>query len=413
MTPTHLIGCTPRRLAPCILLLLAATVLLALFARSASAHQVGQSYLYLQVYEQSLTGRFEVPLVNFNPALGLEGTAREITPENYPDHVDFLWDYFHDHVTIYANGEALPLTFRDAHYLGTTSQFVVMDFDIGGYDAVPERLSFDYNVLFDEDPSHRGFVLIETNWATGTFANESGISLVFSPDARQDTLDLTTRDRWRGFVAVVGLGIDHIWEGIDHILFLMALLLPAVMRRDEDNRWQPIERFGPALINVVKIVTAFTVAHSVTLSLAALGLVELPGRLVEVIIAGSIAIAAADILFPVFRGRVWVVVFGFGLFHGFGFAGALSEMGVFGEHVWLPLLAFNLGVEIGQVVIVAIAFPILFLLRRLVLYPRALMPLGAVALILVSLAWVAERSLDFTFREVARDIVHEFVPPES
>ncbi len=127
----------------------------------------------------------------------------------------------------------------------------------------------------------------------------------------------------------------------------------------------------------------------------------------EVIIAGSIAIAAADILVPIFRGRIWLVVLGFGLFHGFGFAGALGEMGVFGEHVWLPLLAFNLGVEIGQVVIVAIIFPILYLLRNLALYRKLVMPAGAVFLILISLVWVTERStdIDIPLSELAQPIV--------
>ncbi len=144
--------------------------------------------------------------------------------------------------------------------------------------------------------------------------------------------------------------------GFDHVMFLVALLLPSVLVR-KDGRWREIADFGPALINVVKIVTAFTVAHSVTLTLAALGIVHLPGRLVEVVIAASIAIAAADILFPVFRGRIWLVVFGFGLFHGFGFAGALEEMGVLREHLALSLFGFNLGVELGQLAIVVAALP--------------------------------------------------------
>ncbi len=376
--------------------------------RSAEAHTVGQSYFYLQVFENSLSGRFEIALVNLNPALGLSGTAQEITPENYRDHVQFLQDYFRDHVALSADGKPLTIDYTRAGYLGTKSQYVTLSFDITGAETVPDTLDITYDVLFDEDPDHRGFLLIESNWATGTFANEDGISLAFSPDQRVDSISLTSRDRWRGFIAVVWLGMEHIWEGIDHILFLLALLLPAVMRR-EDGRWQPIDRFGPALLNVVKIVTAFTVAHSVTLSLAALGIIELPGRLVEVVIAASIAIAAADILVPIFRGRVWLVVLGFGLFHGFGFAGALSEMGVFGEHLWLPLLAFNLGVELGQIVIVALLFPLLFALRKLLVYRRVIMPVGAVLLIVLSMIWVAERSLDVSVGDMARSTVNSIL----
>ena len=369
-----------------------ALTLLAALPSTVAAHFVGQSYLYLQVTESDLTGRFEIALEDLNPALGLSGTPREITAGNVREHLDFLRDYVSRNIVITTSGTPLDITFLDTDKpIG--AGYVRLPIDISGYDAVPEQLTFEYSILFDEDPTHQGFVLIESNWATGTFANEAGISLVFSPEDRSDTLDLTTRGRWKGFVAVVKLGMEHIWEGVDHILFLIALLLPAVMKR-EDGQWKPVESFGPALINVVKIVTAFTVAHSVTLSLAALGLVELPSRLVEIVIALSITIVAVDILRPIFHSRVWLVVLGFGLFHGFGFAGALSEMGVFGEYVWLPLLAFNLGVEIGQIVIVAIVFPILYLLRRFVLYPRLFMPAGALFLIAVSLAWVTERTFD-------------------
>jgi hypothetical protein len=360
-------------------------------AVDARAHNLGESYLYLQVYEDRVTGRFEIALEDLNPALGLAGSGLEITAENVDERIDFLEDYYREKVTISAGPRVLPISFTAHDVLAARGGFVRLSFALEGLDGVPEELTFDYSVLFDEEPGHRGFLLVEHNWATGTFANESTISLVFSPSSRRQVFDLTTAGRWRGFVAVVVLGMEHIWMGFDHVLFLFALLLPAVLRR-EDGSWQEVVRFAPALLNVVKIVTAFTVAHSVTLSLAALGLVRLPGALVEVVIAASIAIAAADILLPLFRGRVWLVVFGFGLFHGFGFAGALSEMGVLGEHLGLSLFAFNLGVEIGQVVIVAILFPLLFLLRRTTLYRRALLPVAACGMILVSGVWVVERT---------------------
>ena len=149
---------------------------------------------------------------------------------------------------------------------------------------VPERLTIDYRVLFDQVPGHRGFLLVEHNWATGTFANEGRISLIFSPGSTRQEFDIASGGRLRGFLAVVWLGTDHIWMGFDHVMFLVALLLPAVLVR-RGGRWREGANFMPALINVVKIVTAFTVAHSVTLTLASLGLVHLPGRLVEVVIA--------------------------------------------------------------------------------------------------------------------------------
>jgi hypothetical protein len=356
------------------------------------AHTVGQSYVYLRIYEHDVAGRFEVSLADFNRALGLTGTDREVTGDTLDRHVPMLQEYYRRHVRISDGHRELPYTFTEHGYLKARGGYALLSFDIAGLDAPPPLLRFEYSVLFDEDPQHRGFLLVEYNWATGTFANESHVSAVFTPTSRTQDLVVTSEGRLRGFLGITWLGVEHIWMGFDHVLFLVALLLPAVLRR-EGRAWREIDRFGPALLNVVKIVTAFTVAHSLTLSLAALGHVTLPGRLVEVAIAASIAIAAADILVPVFRGRVWIIVFGFGLFHGFGFAGALAEMGVLGEHLGLSLFGFNLGVEIGQVVIVALLFPLLFAVRQLAMYRSVALPAAAVLMILVSSAWVVQRAM--------------------
>jgi hypothetical protein len=145
----------------------------------------------------------------------------------------------------------------------------------------------------------------------------------------------------------------------------------------------------------------------VTLSLASLGVLELPSRLVEVVIAASIAIAAADLLVPIFRGRIWWVVVGFGFFHGFGFAGALSEMGILHENLGLSLFGFNLGVEIGQIAIVAVLVPVLFMVRRLAIYRKLAIPAAAVFMILVSGAWVVERAfgVDLPIRELVMPLI--------
>lgn len=396
----------PRTLRGCFLVILAA-----LGSAEVRAHTLGESYLYLQIYQDRVSGRFEIAFSDLNPALGLSGTDLELTLENFGDRVGFLKDYYLEHVTISDTRGPLPIHFKAHRVLEVGEGYALLPFDLGGLDEVPDVLTIDYSVLFDEEPSHRGFLLVEYNWATGTFANENRISLVFSPSSRRQDFDLTSSGRWRGFTAVVRLGVEHIWEGVDHILFLVALLLPAVLRREEKS-WREVERFMPALVHVVKIVTGFTLAHSVTLSLAALGLVHLPGRLVEVVIAASIAIAAADLLVPLFKQRIFWVVVGFGLFHGFGFAGALSEMGVLKEHLGLSLFAFNLGVEIGQVAIVAALVPILFLLRRLTVYRTVAVPVAAASMILIAGAWVVERAfdVDIPIRELLPPAVQKVIP---
>lgn len=357
------------------------------------AHNLGESYLYLSIYQSGLTGRFEISLEDLNKGFKLAGTGREITAANLDQHAEFLKQYYREHVTVEAGGRPLSIRFTGHSVLDVNGGFVLLPIEFDGLAGVPDRLTIDYRVLLNEVPGHRGFLLVEHNWATGTFANEGRISLVFSPGSTRQDFDIVSGGRLRGFLAVVWLGTDHIWMGFDHVMFLVALLLPAVLVR-RDGRWREGANFIPALVNVVKIVTAFTVAHSVTLTLASLGLVHLPGRLVEVVIAASIAIAAADLVFPVFRGRIWLVVFGFGLFHGFGFAGALEEMGLLRENLGLSLFGFNLGVELGQLAIVVVLFPILFAFRRLSVYRQLALPAAAAAMIVISIGWVVERAFD-------------------
>ena len=187
-------------------------------------------------------------------------------------------------------------------------------------------------------------------------------------------------------------GVAHIFSGIDHVLFLLALLLPAVLRRERDG-WRPIETFRPALRETLFVVSAFTAAHSITLGLAALKLVQLPSRWVESIIALSVLLAALNNLVPLFRGRQWAFAFAFGLLHGFGFAGALVDLGLPATRPAGALVAFNLGVETGQLAIVAAALSLAYAVRRTRAYPRLGLAAGSAAIAVLAATWVVERAL--------------------
>jgi xanthosine utilization system XapX-like protein len=197
--------------------------------------------------------------------------------------------------------------------------------------------------------------------------------------------------QWRTFVRE---GVVHIWMGYDHILFLLALLLPAVLRRD-GARWREVEGFRPAFYQVLKVVTAFTLAHSITLSLAALEIVRLPTRLVESVIAGSVALVAANNLRPMFGDKSWLVAFGFGLVHGFGFANVLGEIELPPGALALGLVGFNVGVELGQLAIVGAFLPLAFAARRSWLYQSVTFKLGSAGIVLVAMGWLTERALDW------------------
>ena len=186
-------------------------------------------------------------------------------------------------------------------------------------------------------------------------------------------------------------GLRHILGGYDHVLFLLCLLLPAVMRRTATG-WQPVERLGQAIIPVALIVTAFTVAHSVTLTLASLKLLSLSSSFIEPAIAVTIVLAALDNLMPIFRGRRTVVTFVFGLIHGFGFASVLGELDLpTGQFAW-ALFQFNLGIELGQLCIVVVAVTALFAFRHRAWYPTAVIRGGSLVAIALGALWFIERT---------------------
>jgi hydrogenase/urease accessory protein HupE len=200
---------------------------------------------------------------------------------------------------------------------------------------------------------------------------------VFTPEHREAALHFGETPVWRATGGFIALGIRHILTGYDHMLFLLSLLM-----------------LGGSLRSLLKIVTAFTVAHSITLSLAVLGLVALPSRWVESAIALSITYVAAENVLQgnASIGRRWLVTFGFGLVHGLGFASALQEMHLPRTNIAASLVGFNLGVEIGQVAVVGLAFLALDAIRRCDWTP-AFRRWVSVATAFVGLVWFVQRAL--------------------
>lgn len=241
-------------------------------------------------------------------------------------------------------------------------------------------LTVDYGMFFDRDPQHR---VVATFREGGTTRADIGTSSDRRLGGSADAAGMTP---WAFFRE----GIGHILEGYDHLAFVLLLLLPAVLRR-EGGRWVPASSFGASLLQVGGIVTAFTLAHSVTLALAALGWISAESRLVEATIAASVILAAANNIRPVVTRRLAVVGFLFGLVHGFGFAGALGELGLPTGTRLTSLLGFNLGVEVGQLAVVAALLPALFLLRTRRWYARGGMQVVSAVLGAVAIVWLIDR----------------------
>lgn len=381
-------------------------LLASLFVAAASTaaplpHNPGQTYLYLRIYEQEVEARVEITVSDLARVLQLDipsGADSGLSPDSVlslvESQIDQVRPYVESKLFIGLDSTEIPLRFLSTDLLraGDTGDFVQLLYTSGQLDTLPQVLTVGFTPLLEVRPNHDVFLLVEYNWNTATFGNESNVSLIFTPDKPLQTLDISQSSVWLGFNGMIRLGIKHILIGYDHILFLLALVLPAVLYRKDDS-WIPVDKFRTALWNIVKIVTFFTLAHSITLSLAALEIISLSSRLVESIIALSIAAAAAHNLYPVIVGREGLIAFLFGLFHGMGFASLLAPLGLGKDHLTLTLLGFNLGVEIGQIAIIAVAFPLLYMVRTQRWYVPFVLKGGSFVLIAVSAMWFTERAL--------------------
>jgi hypothetical protein len=357
-----------------------------LFAAPAWAHKPSDSYLALALSDTHIEGQWDIALRDLNDAIGLDDDGNgEIT-----------WGEVrrkHDEISTYALSR-LTLSTETRTCQTTVLEQLIDDHTDGAYsilrfradcDGVARRLLADYRLLFDIDAQHKGLLRLTQDGQTRT--------AIFSQDRPTHEFFGTDRLLWPQSHQFIHEGIWHIWLGFDHVLFLLALLLPAVLIRTNGN-WHAADKFSGVCWNVVSIVTAFTVAHSLTLSLAALDVVRLPSRLVESTIAASVVLAGLGNLYPMMTSRRWMVAFAFGLIHGFGFAAVLTDLGLPQDSLMLSLVSFNIGVELGQLAIVAAFLPLAYLLRRSWSYPRLVLTGGSLAVIAIALVWFTERAFD-------------------
>ena len=362
---------------------------LVLMAGTALAHKSSDSYLTVQAQGDQVSVQWDIALRDIQFAIGLDANGDDqITWGELQQKERELQAWASSRLSLQRGGAC---TF-------TPQALQVDEHTDGGYAVLAWRgrcpqqhgpLSIHYSLLFDLDTQHRGLLKLDLDGVThsAVLGPQSGV---------MQFAEATTAGAQ--FVQYLWQGVWHIWIGFDHILFLLALLLPAVLLR---RRWgrgsgvHGVSRFREASLGVLAVVTAITLAHSITLSLAALQIISLPSRLVESAIAASVVFAAANNLVPMVQGR-WLMAFFFGLIHGFGFASVLTELGLPTGALAVSLVGFNLGVELGQLAIVAVFLPLAFVLRHTPFYQRGVLVGGSWAALLVALAWFVERAFDLS-----------------
>jgi hypothetical protein len=350
------------------------------------AHKPSDSYLMLSVDQNNIVGQWDIALRDLDFAIGLDadGDAAITWGEVLAKHTDIA-AYAISHLQLSSQDQVCPAQVTDQLIDNhTDGAYAVLRFTARCSNEL-KSIQARYSLFFDIDPQHKGLLKLQYqhNATTG----------IFSPEKAVQQFILVRPSKWTQFLDYVYEGVWHIWIGFDHILFLLALLLPAVVYR-EHKTWQAVTAFKPVFWSVLKIVTAFTVAHSITLTLAAFGFISLPSRWVESTIAASVVIAALNNIHPLFSERRWMMAFIFGLIHGFGFASVLTDLGLPQNALALSLIGFNFGVEIGQMVIVTAFLPTAFALRNQWLYRRFVLVGGSMMIALLAIVWFVERAFD-------------------
>ena len=362
------------------------TVLLFILATvPAHSHSGSTAYLELTQDHHQASGAYWLALKDLHTAVGLDADGDgNIRFNEVKAQTSAIQQFAASNLSAFAGEEACTVQW---------GVLALSKLDDGIYARLPvtiacqENLQLNglvYSGLFDFDTSHRLIGKITQADVTRT--------VLFSPSEQQLTWQFTGSTWLNTLTTYVEQGVIHILVGYDHLLFLLALLVPIVFASGRDKNAQSERRDLRQLsTSLLKVVTAFTLGHSVTLIAASVFGITPPIAWVETIIAVSVVVAGLNIVVPFFREACWKVAATFGLVHGFGFASVLAELALDSGHLFLSLLSFNLGVEIGQLFVVLMATPLLLLLANGAWIPTLARYGAAGVAACIGTLWVIER----------------------
>jgi len=364
-------------------------VCLLLLSQSGQAHKLSDSYLTVDLRETESENtvwslRWDVSLLDLDAELNLDSNLdRQLTWGELKLQQTTILAYLKSRLSMESDGQLCKLKLS-AYQLAEHSDgpYLSLSF-LPNCKSPQEALLVDYQLFFSENPTHRGLLNLIT-------VQNSHLSL-FSPNNSRQLLSPAVDSSWLEQLKIYfPEGVWHIWIGYDHLLFLFTLILPVVARLKISSKEQD-ESALHFFIDTLKIVTAFTVAHSITLISTSMQWLLLPANWVEVAIAASIVVAAVHNIRPILPGSRWSIAFVLGLIHGFGFANVLLDLGAQGQSLVVALLGFNLGIEFGQMLVVVAVFSFFMLLARLSLLSKKVVPVGSVLAAFMGLYWLLQR----------------------
>jgi hypothetical protein len=357
-------------------------VLLGLLSLSAKAHELSNGYLSLnQSNDTTLTGELLLKPKELALATRIDSNNDgQLTWGEVMYAQPAVSQYLTAALTFSRGEKACSMVFSSPSMRDVSAESLLV-YPLTVTCENTGALSIHYDGIFSHFPSHKllsTISLLETS-STQVLTKNDNTMLV-----SMDTISLVSL-----FLNLLYEGVWHIFIGIDHILFLVATLLTVNLYRD-GKVWTKQQSVRTIIKNTVILVSAFTVAHSITLTATALGAITLSSRIVELGIAISVLLTAINNIYPVIV-RLGIVTFGFGLLHGMGFASVFADLNAQANNLVLSVAAFNLGVELGQLAIVAVLLPVLVLLRNWKTYSITIMPFASSVIAIIALNWTIQR----------------------
>ncbi len=359
----------------------------------AHAHSSSNSYLTLSTTGPALMLRADLHLRDLDLIFDLDANRDgQVTWGETQARSPELNDWLGQGISLAAAGQKCALGPTDLqaseHADGTylSAQWVVNCPGVSSAaDAAEARLALRYDLIFAQDSLHRGLLKVD-------FGDDQ-TSALLSPERPEAQISRADSSPLKVFGRYILEGVWHIWIGIDHIVFLLSLLVLAPLQpsRQRVVHWQAATQVRPVVLDVLAVVTAFTVAHSITLGLTITGWLTPPADLVEPAIAISVVLAALNNLLGFSALKRWRLAFVFGLVHGFGFASVLLDLGLPASALLAALGGFNIGVELGQLAIVGAFLPVAWWLRHTRLYRWLVVAGGSAAVVVLGVFWTLER----------------------
>ena len=374
------------------------------------SHPMPNSLVLLKVHEKHISGDIQLPLGELQSAIGM----------NVNDNSIKLIERLGDTLRIYLLKHIRPKSFEGKPWVVELGEMKLIETKsrlTGDYKELViaftmtpplnydlRNFYFDYDVILHQVASHKILVNIKEDWKQGIFAEDSspsdstlqqlGIIALDVPSGKIPVFQVSLQQGsiWQGFKNMVSLGISHIWGGTDHILFILTLLLPAMLLA-EKKRWTEFIGTKNGLLNLLKIITAFTIGHSLTLLLGSVQWINLPTKPIEILIAFTILISAFHAFRPLYPKKEIFVAGGFGLIHGLAFAETLTNLQLSIKQMALSILGFNVGIELMQLFIILLVFPLLILLNKTRYYAQ-IRQIGAILIMILALTWMVERILE-------------------